>query len=132
MITVLISIISVSIKCKRYPSLPQNRLQNPPRGAPPGTLAEGPQNTKHAPAYMPVLNTTTNPKRHHNRCTVLHFSNFKQTLCMYNLFPTVRVRKGGFVRFDSLLSTNLSPKYDYVHTFFHPLVLYIQTTMPKH
>ncbi len=53
-ITVLIGIISVSIKCKRYPSLPQNRSQNPPRWPPPGTLAEGPQNTKHAPVIRYV------------------------------------------------------------------------------
>ncbi len=50
-ITVFIGIVSVSIKCKGCPSLPQNRSQNPPRGAPPGTLAEGPQNTKHTPAH---------------------------------------------------------------------------------
>ncbi len=45
----MISIISVSIRCKRYPSLPQNRSQNPPRGGPPRTFAEDLQNTKHAP-----------------------------------------------------------------------------------
>ncbi len=53
----MISIVSVSIKCRLNDTHPYPKIYRKIHrgGAPPGTLAEGPQNTKHAPENRAAL-----------------------------------------------------------------------------